>query len=326
MGFGLRALNRLAGSDLLDRIRIRKQVENALFQGTKNGFRGGDRRRPHLQGHAAARQTRAPEEGQVDGPLRPLARRRAADVPGGRPRLRRRPDPQGGAEGRRGARDPEGDPRPGERARRQHARRPRGARRRDDRAVGGDQRPDRRGARPRRHGHRLRGDGPRRRRHRDRPLGQRRAGGDLPPRLHRRGHPRRRPGDPRAAAAVRPAAAGDEGEKERRRVGPERRQVAARPRQRVRALRHRGRRRGHRPGALHRRVRRQRPDGRGRAGDGPAARRHRPPADRQSQTARPARCSARATPKPRTTPPASTARGSPGAGSRPAPRRPCSTT
>jgi alkylation response protein AidB-like acyl-CoA dehydrogenase len=40
MGYGLRALNRLAGSDLLDRIRIRKQVENALFQGTKNGFKG----------------------------------------------------------------------------------------------------------------------------------------------------------------------------------------------------------------------------------------------------------------------------------------------
>ena len=39
MGFGLRALNRLAGSDLLDRIRIRKRVERALFQGTKNGFR-----------------------------------------------------------------------------------------------------------------------------------------------------------------------------------------------------------------------------------------------------------------------------------------------
>jgi alkylation response protein AidB-like acyl-CoA dehydrogenase len=39
MGYGLRALNRLAGSDLLDRIRIRKQVERALFQGTKNGFR-----------------------------------------------------------------------------------------------------------------------------------------------------------------------------------------------------------------------------------------------------------------------------------------------
>ena len=39
MGFGLRQLNRLAGSDLLDRIRIRKQVERALFQGTKHGFR-----------------------------------------------------------------------------------------------------------------------------------------------------------------------------------------------------------------------------------------------------------------------------------------------
>ncbi|MFL5901071.1 MAG: acyl-CoA dehydrogenase family protein [Solirubrobacterales bacterium] len=39
MGLGLRWLNRLAGSDLLDRIRIRKQVERALFTGTKNGFR-----------------------------------------------------------------------------------------------------------------------------------------------------------------------------------------------------------------------------------------------------------------------------------------------
>jgi alkylation response protein AidB-like acyl-CoA dehydrogenase len=39
MGIGLRALNWLAGSDLLDRIRLRKQVERALFQGTKQGFR-----------------------------------------------------------------------------------------------------------------------------------------------------------------------------------------------------------------------------------------------------------------------------------------------
>jgi alkylation response protein AidB-like acyl-CoA dehydrogenase len=38
-GFGLRALNRLAGSALLDRIRIRKRVERALFQTTKGGFR-----------------------------------------------------------------------------------------------------------------------------------------------------------------------------------------------------------------------------------------------------------------------------------------------
>jgi alkylation response protein AidB-like acyl-CoA dehydrogenase len=39
MGLGLRWLNKLAGADLLDRIRIRKQVERALFTGTKNGFR-----------------------------------------------------------------------------------------------------------------------------------------------------------------------------------------------------------------------------------------------------------------------------------------------
>jgi alkylation response protein AidB-like acyl-CoA dehydrogenase len=39
MGIGLRGINWLAGSDLLDRIRIRKGVERALFQGTKQGFR-----------------------------------------------------------------------------------------------------------------------------------------------------------------------------------------------------------------------------------------------------------------------------------------------
>ena len=39
MGFGLRWLGRLAGSDLLDRLRIRKGVERTLYGGTKNGFR-----------------------------------------------------------------------------------------------------------------------------------------------------------------------------------------------------------------------------------------------------------------------------------------------
>jgi alkylation response protein AidB-like acyl-CoA dehydrogenase len=39
MGFGLRTLNRLAGSNLLDRVGLRKQAERALFQTTKNGFR-----------------------------------------------------------------------------------------------------------------------------------------------------------------------------------------------------------------------------------------------------------------------------------------------
>ena len=91
MGFGLRALNRLAGSDLLDRIRIRKQVERALFQGTKNGFRSataaGRTFKAAQQLGKPARQKKGKSKGLFD--LAP--RRRAADVPGGRPRLRRRP-------------------------------------------------------------------------------------------------------------------------------------------------------------------------------------------------------------------------------------------
>jgi alkylation response protein AidB-like acyl-CoA dehydrogenase len=39
MGVGLKALNRLAGSNLLDRIGIRKQVEKIVYRTTKNGFR-----------------------------------------------------------------------------------------------------------------------------------------------------------------------------------------------------------------------------------------------------------------------------------------------
>ncbi|HXV05397.1 MAG TPA: acyl-CoA dehydrogenase family protein [Solirubrobacterales bacterium] len=39
MGFGLRALNRLAGSELLDRVHLRKQVERMVFRGTRDGFR-----------------------------------------------------------------------------------------------------------------------------------------------------------------------------------------------------------------------------------------------------------------------------------------------
>ena len=65
----------------------------------------GDRRRPHLQGRAAAGQTGAPEEGQVERPVRPRPRRRAADVPGGRPRLRRGEGPPRRPRRRRRLRD-----------------------------------------------------------------------------------------------------------------------------------------------------------------------------------------------------------------------------
>jgi hypothetical protein len=39
MGFGLRTLNRLAGSEVLDRLKLRKHVERLVFTSSKNGFR-----------------------------------------------------------------------------------------------------------------------------------------------------------------------------------------------------------------------------------------------------------------------------------------------
>ncbi len=39
MGLGLRALNRLAGSELLDRTHLRQPLERALLRGTRDGFR-----------------------------------------------------------------------------------------------------------------------------------------------------------------------------------------------------------------------------------------------------------------------------------------------
>jgi alkylation response protein AidB-like acyl-CoA dehydrogenase len=70
MGFGLRALNRLAGSDLLDRIRIRKQVERALFQSTKSGFRtataAGRTFKAAQQLGKPARQARSKSKGLFD--------------------------------------------------------------------------------------------------------------------------------------------------------------------------------------------------------------------------------------------------------------------
>ncbi len=39
MGFGLKALNRLAGSDMLDKLKIRKPVERVVYRSTKGGFR-----------------------------------------------------------------------------------------------------------------------------------------------------------------------------------------------------------------------------------------------------------------------------------------------
>ncbi|MGB2710474.1 MAG: acyl-CoA dehydrogenase family protein, partial [Conexibacter sp.] len=39
MGFGLRALGRIAGSDVVDRLRVRKPAERVLYRATRDGFR-----------------------------------------------------------------------------------------------------------------------------------------------------------------------------------------------------------------------------------------------------------------------------------------------
>ncbi|HVW46014.1 MAG TPA: acyl-CoA dehydrogenase family protein [Solirubrobacterales bacterium] len=70
MGIGLRGLNWLAGTDLLDRIRIRKGVERALFQGTRRGFRtatvAGRTFKAAQQLGKPARQPRARSKGLFD--------------------------------------------------------------------------------------------------------------------------------------------------------------------------------------------------------------------------------------------------------------------
>ena len=40
MGVGLAALNRLASAAAIDKLRLRKPIERAVYEGTKAGFRG----------------------------------------------------------------------------------------------------------------------------------------------------------------------------------------------------------------------------------------------------------------------------------------------
>ena len=83
MGFGLKALNRLAGSDLLDKVKLRKPIESLVYKGSKNGFRAATAAGRTFKARPAARQTRPPEDRQIERALRRQPRRRAADVPGG---------------------------------------------------------------------------------------------------------------------------------------------------------------------------------------------------------------------------------------------------
>ena len=172
MGFGLRALNRSPARACSTGSASASRSSGSSSRTTKSGFRSATAAGRTFK---AAQQLGKParqKTGKSTRPVRPHPRRRAADVPGGGARLRRGEGPPRRARGRRRAATtpPEllaqanelgvnmlGVPEE------------LGGVMHEQAAV--DQRPDRRGARPRRHGHRLRGPRPRRRRHRDRPLG-----------------------------------------------------------------------------------------------------------------------------------------------------------
>ena len=185
MGLALRAVRTLAESDLLDRVGLRKQVEKALYNGTREGFRvAGAAGRTFAAAQKLGRPARqkktkprelfdvTPDDDQQM--LVEVTKQFAAEAvrpvaPGGRPQVR----------------DAEGTARAGRRARRHDPRRPRVARRRRRRAQRRHQRPHRRGARARRHRHRRlhprAGRGP----HGARPVGRRRAAGEVPARPSR---------------------------------------------------------------------------------------------------------------------------------------------
>jgi alkylation response protein AidB-like acyl-CoA dehydrogenase len=57
MGLGLRALNRLAGSDILDRVGQRRRVERLVYQGTRRGFMAAG---AASRGFSAAAKLRSP--------------------------------------------------------------------------------------------------------------------------------------------------------------------------------------------------------------------------------------------------------------------------
>ncbi len=192
IGYAVAALSRLAQSDLLDRVGLRKQTEQVVFTTTRSGFKtitAASRQfaKAGKRGKPGARPAHAPRSGVFD--LTPTEDEQmlvdvvtefAAEVVrpvGGRGRRGVR-GARGGAQGR--PRDRAADPR-----------RPRGARRDLRGALGDGRHAGRRGARPRRPGPRGRLAGAGLGRHRARAVGDRRPAADLPPGVH--GRRRRRP-------------------------------------------------------------------------------------------------------------------------------------
>ncbi len=108
MGLGLRALGALAGSPALDKLGVRKQTEKLIYRATKNGFKAATAASRTFK---IARRLPGPaRQGAAKAPVavRHHPRRRAADAPGGRQRLRRREAAPGRRAGRRGRGQPRG--------------------------------------------------------------------------------------------------------------------------------------------------------------------------------------------------------------------------
>ena len=125
MGVALRTLNKLAGSSLLDRIGIRKQFERMVFTTTKGGFRSATTAARTFKASQKLGKPARQKTGQGARPVRPrpddeqqmfqeAVREFAAE------KVRPAAHEADAGRTRRGA------ARAGQRARRQHARRPRG--------------------------------------------------------------------------------------------------------------------------------------------------------------------------------------------------------
>ena len=74
MGFGLAALNKLAGAGVIDRLKLRKPTERAVYEATRTGFRavGAANRRFAATGPTGPAGTRGPAERPAAAPQRAL--------------------------------------------------------------------------------------------------------------------------------------------------------------------------------------------------------------------------------------------------------------
>ena len=89
MGLGLRALGRIAGSDVVDRLGVRKPAEKVLYRATRDGFKAAGAAGRTFKAVNGARKPARLVHDREHRPLRPHPDRRAADAAGVRSGVRR---------------------------------------------------------------------------------------------------------------------------------------------------------------------------------------------------------------------------------------------